>query len=540
MNRPMADLAVRQLVIAKAVDNLQLKLGHQALFPFIVQPIIGSGTYQQDIPVSLIWDMHASMPTKWEQLRLAKIKRISGTNSTSGYDGKLRLIFTANIENSSTEVAIFYADYQIDSSLTFQPARLQPVTSVEEAVYINPGEVETVGGFILFKTMNVGETNVQAFLDLVAPGVDVTDSDSDGYYDSPAVYEVVDNISGGTAVTDDFATTVLSHGTGLLTDSAFNAIPQLDSDIQSWLNSFNYPFDATATRTSADNIVIPNGLFREFNITAPAGDSPTGDISGTYYPVWINRVLRNDLTSNEVTFYFATYNTTDSDVGGSPSTTTVEFATLVLSRTNTEGQVVSINPINTGSLLLETSSEFNQHFGRGHVVLSSLWDNTTSEVQEFFDSFDNIIVTPSDTDFSQSATRISSFGISRVPKYSPTKGQHNALVGSTERRSSPIHPGDDNRYVCEADQGLGNIVDLTAQPGITDHVAIDRYGYTGSLVHKVIKLTVDATQLGSDPQFYESQILPRLRVLLGRDPIFGDEWFNGTRFMKHNGDTWQG
>ena len=137
-------------------------------------------------------------------------------------------------------------------------------------------------------------------------------------------------MSGGSAVTDDYSVSVLSHGTGLLTDSTWNAIPQLDSDIQSWLTSFNYPFDATANRRSIDGITIPNGLFREFNITAPAGDQPTGDTTGTYYPVWISRIERVGSGSSQIRLYFATYNITDTETGGTPSTQTVEFATLDL------------------------------------------------------------------------------------------------------------------------------------------------------------------------------------------------------------------
>ena len=66
-------------------------------------------------------------------------------------------------------------------------------------------------------------------------------------------------------------------------------------------------------------------------------------------------------------------------------------------------------------LLLVTgsdSTDFEQHFGRGHVVLSSLWDKTTNEVDDFFDDFDLIVDSPPDTDYSQAATRLSSFGIS--------------------------------------------------------------------------------------------------------------------------------
>ncbi len=541
INRPIADVALRQLVLAKAVDNLQLRLGHQTLFPYVVQPQVSAGTDVVDVPINLIWDIHASLPKKWERLRLAKIKRMSGSNSaTDGYSGTLRFIFTANVEGSSTEVAILYADYRIDSNLTFQPVRLKVVSDIEESTVVDPGEEETVSGFLIFKTLDTDVEQVQAFYDLLEPPVDTTDSNSDGLYDNPAIYELIDTVSGGSAVTDDFSTSSLSHGTGLLTDSAWNAIPQLDSDIQSWLTSFNYPFDASANRRSIDNIVIPNGLFREFDIAVPAGDQPTNDSTGTFYPVWITRIERVGTGSSQLRLYFATYNITDSESGGTPSTESVEFATLDLLRSYTDGEIVEVSPID--NLLLEASSdtEFWQHFGRGHVVLSSLWNKTTTEIDDFFDAFDFIVDNPADTEFTQSSTRISSFGLSRVPKYIPTIGQSRALVGSTSRRTSPIYPSDSNRYVCEQDQGLGNQVDLESESGVTPNSAIDRYGFTGSLTHRCVRLVVDATMLGTDPTFYDTQILPRLRVLFGRDPVFADVWFNGTRFMTYNGDTWIG
>ena len=155
LNRPTADVVVRQLVIAKAVDNLQVRLGHQSMFPYVVQPIITSGTSQADVPLGWVWDCHASLPKKWEKLRLAKIKRISGDNSTTnGYTGELRCIFTANVMGSDVEVAVLYADYKIDSQLTYQTVRFLAVPTTEEAVTISPSEAETVGGFILFKTLD--------------------------------------------------------------------------------------------------------------------------------------------------------------------------------------------------------------------------------------------------------------------------------------------------------------------------------------------------------------------------------------------------
>jgi hypothetical protein len=494
------------------------------------------------VPLRWIWDIHASLPKKWENLRLAKIKRIAGENSTTnGFDGWLRLIFTANVENSATEVAIFFADYQIDSNLTYQPVRLGVIDSIEEATPIDPGEVETVAGFMIFRTLDTTTQEVQDFYNLLDPPTDITDANSDGFFDSPAIYEIVDSVAGGAAISDDFATVALSHGTALFTDSAWNAIPQLDSDIQSWLISFNYPYDAQANRTSIDNITIPNGLFREFNITAPAGDQPTGDTSGLTYPVWITRVERIGTGSQQLRFFFATFNVTDSESGGAPSTTVIEFATLDLIRSSTQGEIVDIVPIE--NLRLETGSDsedHQQHLGRGHVVLSSLWDKTTAEVDDFFDAFDLIVDVPPDSMYSQASTRISSFGISRIPKYVPTIGQSQALKGSTSRRTAPIHPNYDNRYVTELDQGLGNQVDLEAQSGITPNTSIDRFAFQGSLGHKVVKLVVDATAVGNDPLFYDDEVLPRLRILFGRDPTFGDFWYNGTRLMFHNGDTWQG
>jgi hypothetical protein len=94
--------------------------------------------------------------------------------------------------------------------------------------------------------------------------------------------------------------------------------------------------------------------------------------------------------------------------------------------------------------------------------------------------------------------------------------------------------------VTEQDQGLGDQIDLEAVSGITPHDAIDRYGYSGGLAHRCVKLIVDADQLGSDSNVYTTHILPRLRALLGRDPQFGDWWYNGTRVMFNNGDAWQG
>jgi len=534
LNRPLADIAVRQLVVAKAVDKLQLSLGKDNLFPFLVDPVVVSGTQQDNLPVKWIWDLHASLPKKWRNLRLAKIKRLSGTNSlTSGYVGALRLIFTASVQGSNVEVSIFSADYKIDSPLTYQTQKLTIITSEEENNNINPGESETVTGHITFRTLDINDQDVTDFLDMLAPPVDT--SNSDGVYDNPSVYEIADSVAGGTAVTEDFNVTSISHGTGMLLDSAWNAIPSLDSDTQSWVLAFNYPFDTNANLTSVDNIKVPQGLFSEFNIVAPAGDNPSGNGSGLFFPVWINRIERIGSGSSTLRFYFSTYNVTDAN----PGTTPIEFAKMDLLRSYGAGEIVEITPFI--NLKLNNDQLFDQHFGRGHAVLSSLWDGSSTVVDDFFDAFATIITTPSDTEFSRSSTRLSAFGISRVPKFTPTKGQSQALQGSSSRLTVPKHPSAGNRYVTEQDQGLGNQIDLEAIDGITPNASIDRYGFTGALVHPIIRLNVSADNLGDNPATYEEEILPRLRVLLGgRDPQFGDFWYNGTRLMFNNGDSWQG
>lgn len=535
-NRPMADIAVRQLVLAKSIDNIAIRLSSQTLYPYLIQPKVASGTNQVDVPPGLIWDIHASLPQKWEKLRLAKIQRISGSNDN--YSGILRFIFSAQVQSSSTEVYVFYADYEMDSVLTFQAQRLQVVTSsIDPTQPINPGETETVAGWITFKTLDADLASTTDFYDLLEPPVPGTDLDNDDIYDTPTVYEIVDSEGGGSGA-DDYSLLAVSHGTGLLTDSAYNAIPSLDSEVQTWLTTFNYPFATDANLTSQDGVVIPKGLFKEFNITAPAGDSPTGDTTGTYYPVYVSRIENITGTSQVVRFYFATYNVTDIATGGAPSTEPVEFGHLDLRPDGTPNEIIEINSIS--NLQLSADSNFNQHFGRGHVVLSDLWDGSTTAIEDFFNIVGALSDSPADTYFTIPSTRLSSYSISRVPKYSPTYGQAGALMGSTSRRATPVNPSYNNRYVCESDRGLGDSIDLDNQPGITPNLGVERYGYTGGCTHKTVKLVVDASKSGDSPTYYTDVILPRLTILFGRPPEFGDEWFNGTRFMRFNGDTWIG
>lgn len=205
LNRPLADLALRQLIIAKTLDQLNLRLGHQALFPYIVQPKVLAGTSLTDVPLSMIWDMHVSLPSKWEKLRLARVKRVSGvsTGTDPEHTGKLRLVFTAQQTGSITEVAVFQADMDIDSVLQYQIVRVEIPTTLDETTPIDAGEAETVDGFITFRTLDQSDTISDTFLTAIAPPI-AGPTDSSGEYITPSVYEITDSASGGESEVDDF------------------------------------------------------------------------------------------------------------------------------------------------------------------------------------------------------------------------------------------------------------------------------------------------------------------------------------------------
>jgi len=201
--------------------------------------------------------------------------------------------------------------------------------------------------------------------------------------------------------------------------------------------------------------------------------------------------------------------------------------------------VVEIESISNLFNVTGTDSEsWNQDFGKGHVVLSSRWGGTTSIVSDFFDSFLTVLDDPADVVFVQESTSLSSYAVSIVPKYSPTQGQAEALKGTLDGTSVP---GSTNRYVVEDDQGLGTQVDFSVEESIPtedrENDDISRYGWTGSLAHRVVKLEVDAS---GDSHDYENDILPRLKVLFGRDLVFADRWWDGTRLKFYDGDKWVG
>lgn len=528
-NRPMVDITIRQLIMAKAIDALQLRLSHQSLFPFLVPCKVDAGTTEIETPASWIWDMHVSLPAKWEYLRLAQIQRLDGSNGSTGgtgtgtVSGTLRLIFSAQEENSSTEVSMFYVDYEIDSSFLYQIARITPATTVQALNPIDTSEAETINGFIIFRTLDQTDATNYAFLTYLAPA-------SSGV----ATYEIV--ATPGSSGTDYFIATSLSHGTGIVVASAFNAIPALNSDVNTWLRSMNYPFRVGATRTSQGGIVIPAAIWNEFQMIAPTFDEETGDVSKTNSPVWISAIERLDSLAASLKFYFSTHTIVDD----SSVPQEVEFTTLTLDRTMVSGQVVNFKPI--ANLLDETGANlqsFMQGFGTGHVTLSSLWGTTSEQINDFFDSFLGVVADPAKTYFVKESAILSSFGLSRNSRYVPTRGQSLALAGTGARLTPAQHPSDDNRFVNEADQGLGNTVDFRTLAGFPDTLRenpdIGPIAHTGALTHRVVSLIVDTDGTNHD---YDRDILPRLTCLLGRAPQFGDYWWQGTNLCFYTGDSW--
>ena len=536
-NRCFADIALRQLIVAKAVDNLSLRLAFMSMFPFLIPPQVEIGTSSDliGIPLSWIWDMHISIPASWLYLRLAKIKRMSGQNiihsdGSKTFTGVLRLVFTAQVATSSAEVALFALDYHIDSTLTYQfaPANVTVLTPDDNP--IDPSLAETIAGYAIFRTLTPAtDPNAADFFTMLAPPSGGTETSS-GWYVNPTVYPLAD-AEPASSYPDTFTPITISHGTGTLVTSAYNSIPSTESDFNSWLAASNYPFRLGASRTSLDGIIIPKALFSEFNIVAPSPDQPTGDRSKLNSPVWISSIERVDVAGTQLLVTFSTYTI---------QTTTpiiVEFATMLLQSSMQSGTVVAITPIT--NILGATGGDadnFLQGFGTGYAVLSNLWSGSVNnDVQDFFNAFLAIVTTPAVTSFTQAATLVSSYGVSRVPVWTPTQGQSAALRGTTARLTTPVNPSDTNRYVTEADQGLGNTVDFRTIPGITDNPDIQPIAYTGSLAHKCFTLIVDANGANHD---YTKDVLPRMQCLLGRSPQFADIYYDGTYFKIFNGDAW--
>ena len=530
-NRPMADIVVRQLILAKSIDQLGLRLGHQTNFPFLVEATVDVSSATLSLPASWIWDTHPALSDDWENLRLAVIQRYPGESNidTSTYTGIMRLVFTANPVGSSTEVGIFYVDYEIDSSLSFQIRTIKPCTEKEYPTSLPTEEWGSIAGFVTFRTLDT--EGYSEFFAALAPS-----SDSTGTEGNPENYEITDTPAGGEGVDGDYSYTAVSHGTGMLVNSAYNVIPPIGVTANSVLTALNYPWRYGTSLTSTDQkSTIPDLLFNSFILTAPMGDRFEAEKEN--FEVYCTKIRRLDSSANQLKMYFSTNDT----IIGSTSEELIEFATVILNRndqgTGGPGTVIEIVPANNLRNNNVSDAElFYQNFGSGHVILSSEWA-TDSSINDFFDSFLDIVDEPADRFFN---AQLNEFGLHRTPQNIPTLGEDLALQGSTSRREDPINPSDDNRYVTEYDQGLGDKVDFREYEDIEDNDDINPEAYKGSVLIKSVVLLVNTA---NNARFnYTDDILPRLKVLLGRDPIHGDEWFDGTIFKRYDGisESWIG
>ena len=521
-NRVAADIAVRQLIIARSVDQVGLRLSHQNLFPFLVSPTVDISTSKISLPTSWLWDCHVSLKDSYRSLRLAKIIRLNGLNGSGGHTGTFRLVFTGIPIGGSSEIGLFYVDYKIDSTLSFQISYVIPCTASEFNPSIPTTEYKTIAGYIMFRTL---DTEIDAaFLDALAPSI-ATSTVTAGEW---AQYELSDTVVGGTGVEGDYTFPSSIHGTGILVASAYNLVPPVGVDYSSILNALNYPWRVGANLgsiegSSTGNIMIPVGMFSQFMLAAPVGNRDTAIEDN--YPVICTRMRRLDSSANKIEIIFSTYNTILNDT----SKEMIEFASLTLTRGSLPGTIVEIVPSNNLRNNADSDWQLNyQNFGSGYVMLSDTW-TTSNEIESFFDTFLQIINEPADRLFN---AQLGEFALHRTPSQIPTLGESAAMAGSTSRRLNPIHPSDKNRFVCESDQGLGDKVDFV-EAGFSENNDIDNIGYTGCLLNRTITLKVNSA---NDANFdYDADILPRLRKLLGRDAIHGDTWFDGIVWTRFDG-----
>jgi hypothetical protein len=194
----------------------------------------------------------------------------------------------------------------------------------------------------------------------------------------------------------------------------------------------------------------------------------------------------------------------------------------VLDKALDAGTIVAIQPIENLFPSQAGDTDWMQGFGKGHVKLSVKWGATSSEVDTFFDAIAAVTDDPPEILFTKAVTRLSPWGVNRIPEYTPTVGQAMALHGSL---GDTEPPSGTNPFVVAMDQGGGDVVDLDSMSGISPNADIESTGRAGGLVHRIVVLVVDSAGTNHD---YDNDILPRLQVLLGRDPDWFDFWFDGT------------
>jgi hypothetical protein len=204
LNRPLSDVAFRQLILAKAFDRLGTELGDSKYFPFVQQPELISDGQVIKVPTVLVRSFTLTVPNFAKFVRLSRIRRIGGANTPS-YTGTIRFIFTHN-DADDAETPLFYIDYIIDSQSEYQVSKVTTITGDQitgaagYARYLDPADAGRVAGEITFRTVPFIDTEITAFYDALA--IDQN-------------YDIID-------LSDEFNGVAVAHGMGLLTQTAFN------------------------------------------------------------------------------------------------------------------------------------------------------------------------------------------------------------------------------------------------------------------------------------------------------------------------------
>ena len=526
LNRPLTDLEYRNLILARSIDQLQAAYGSTINYPFLNVPYVTDGTTSVRVPTGLLWDITFSIPEGWSNVRLFGVQRVSGENAGTGdYTGTIRLLFSAAPQGTDTEHIVKSYDLDLESVLSYSISPGEEVLSSSVGTVLPALDRSKFVGYATLLSPDLSSQEWVDFLDFVAPPGDDT-TGSNGEYITPATYEVVDSEAGSESGTNDFDADSISHGTGMLAQSAINYIPGRTVQAEAVLSAINYPFTASSTRLNADNIELPVGLFSELSIIAPDNDGTSSD-----YPVWISKIRKLSSTSFEL--IFSTYPI----VGVSQPP--VEFSKVTLSSTMTSNTLVVITP--TSNLYGTSDTNFSQNFGTGHVVLGDMWSSGDGRKTTFINKIVALTGTDPTSTYTVAQSKLSAHAVSRVPSYTPTLGQAGALRGSSARKQTPVHPTIDNRYVTESDYGIRSQIDLHAVSGITEQASIERYGYLGGSASRTFSLCLDRSLISDDfEDFYTVHILPRMKAILGdpEGPAMGDRWFDGTRFWTYTGSVW--
>ena len=206
-NRPLYDLELRELMLAKSLDQFSNAAGARLIYPFIIQPKIAVGTAVIYVPTRLFWDMKVQLPDGWTNLRLASVDRISGTNDP--YSGIIRFVFVGDhtVGSTTDTLALFYVDYSIASDLTYQIVDVQMPDGSTVPQFDLSGE--TLTGKVVFKTGDIDDPTFTTFYNSVEYSADSTDIVSR--------FPIVDSEPTDDLTIDNIA---ITYGTGLLVPSA--------------------------------------------------------------------------------------------------------------------------------------------------------------------------------------------------------------------------------------------------------------------------------------------------------------------------------